>query len=128
MVDFRWQSNGGILIDGTGDIACTSNNTLESEIDIVRSRLKAALNGWKLYRIGADLQERIGQFINPELDVALKRQVFESMTNDGFLKRDRLQAETLSHETTVHILVYVDGNLAGSAQIDLGSNGDSGNR
>jgi len=108
-------------VDGTGDIACTSNGTLDSTIDIVRSRLKAALDGWRLYRIGADLQERVGQFINPELDIAIKRQVYEAMTCDGFLPKNVLQVETLAYDKKVHVMVFVNGTLAGQAEVNRGS-------
>ena len=74
-VDWRWQSNGGILLDGTGDIALTSDGTPESLLDIVRTRLKTTLNGWKLYRIGADLETFLGELIDPELELSIARQV-----------------------------------------------------
>ena len=116
MVDFRWMSNGGILLDATGDIACTDSSTLESVVDIVRSRLKAALNGWKLYAIGADLQARVGGIVGAELEVALKRQVYQALS-DGFLPRGVYSVETLSHGSTVRVLVYLKGQLIAQATL-----------
>jgi hypothetical protein len=65
---------GGVLLDGNGDIALC-DSALESVRDIVRSRLKADLNGWQLYPIGADLQSQIGEMAPDELESAVRRLV-----------------------------------------------------
>jgi len=65
---------GGVLLDGNGDIALC-DSALESVRDIVRSRLKADLNGWQLYPIGADLQSQIGEMAPDELESAVQRLV-----------------------------------------------------
>jgi hypothetical protein len=52
MVDFRWMSKGGVLLDATGDISFTTT-PWECMVAMVNTRLKAAVNGWKLYPIGA---------------------------------------------------------------------------
>ena len=64
-VDFKWGTIGGIFLDGAGDIAVTDPTTNESLIDMVVTRLKAKLDGWQLYRIGADLERRLGDLANP---------------------------------------------------------------
>ena len=71
-IDLKWMSQGGVLLDG-GDIALC--DPLEGIKDMVRTRLKAALNAWKLYAIGADLEDFIGNAISDELEVSLRRQV-----------------------------------------------------
>ena len=116
MLDFRWQSQGGILLDGSGDIACTNPSTMESTVDVVRSRLKAALNGWKLYAIGADLQARVGDIIAPELEIALQRQVYNSLTN-SFLPRGSFTVKTLSFGDTVRVLVFISQTLIAQATV-----------
>jgi hypothetical protein len=115
-VDFRWQSQGGILLDGSGDIATTDPSTMESTVDVVRSRLKASLNGWKLYAIGADLQARVGDIIAPELEIALQRQVYNSLTN-SFLPRGSFTVETLSFGDTVRVLVFISQTLIAQATV-----------
>src|ERR1035438_2347078 len=115
-VDFRWQSQGGILLDGSGDIATTDPSTLESTVDVVRSRLKAALNGWKLYAIGADLQARVGDIIAPELEIALQRQVYNALTN-SFLPPGSFTAETLSFGGTLRVLVFISQTLVAQATV-----------
>ena len=119
MVDFQWQSQGGLLIDGTGDIACTSESTIDSAVDIVRSRLKAALNGWKLYAMGADLQAGVGEAVGPELELTLKRQVTQSLS-DGFLPRGSFQVETLSMGGLIRVLVYLNGQMVVQAAVAPG--------
>ena len=116
MVDFRWQSQGGVLIDGTGDIACTDDSTMDSVVDIVRSRLKAALNGWKLYAIGADLQSALGQSVSSELELTLEQQVTQSLS-DGFLSQSQFQVETLAMGGQILVLVYLDSQLAVTAAV-----------
>ena len=116
MVDFCWQSQGGVMIDGTGDIACTDDSTMDSVVDIVRSRLKAALNGWKLYAIGADLQSAVGQAIHPELELTLQRQVTQSLS-DGFLSQSQFQVTTLVTGSKVLVLVYLDSQLIVQAAV-----------
>ena len=116
MTDFVWQSQGGVLIDGTGDLACTVESTLDSTVDVVRSRLKAALNGWKLYAVGADLQAGVGQSIGPELELTLERQVTQSLS-DGFLASSSFQVQTLATSGQVLVLVYLSGQLIVQAAV-----------
>ena len=116
MTDFVWQSQGGVLIDGTGDLACTVESTIDSTVDVVRSRLKAALNGWKLYAVGADLQAGVGQAIGPELELTLERQVTQSLS-DGFLASSSFQVQTLATSGQVLVLVYLSGQLIVQAAV-----------
>ena len=116
MTDFVWQSQGGVLIDGTGDLACTVESTIDSTVDVVRSRLKAALNGWKLYAVGADLQAGVGQVIGPELELTLERQVTQSLS-DGFLASSSFQVQTLATSGQVLVLVYLSGQLIVQAAV-----------
>lgn len=116
MTDFVWQSQGGVLIDGTGDLACTVESTIDSTVDVVRSRLKAALNGWKLYAVGADLQAGVGQAIGQELELTLERQVTQSLS-DGFLASSSFQVQTLATSGQVLVLVYLSGQLIVQAAV-----------
>ena len=110
MRDFRWMSNGGLLIDGTGDIACTDPTSLESIISIVRSRVKAAVDGWKLYRIGAGLQDRLGDTVDEEVEISIRRQVIQALTSD-FLTAGAVKVETLPDIDRIHVFVYMQGQL-----------------
>lgn len=114
--DFRWQSRGGILLDGNGDIATTRLGSFESLQDMVRTRLKAALHSWKLYRIGADLQAAVGQAITPELELNIRRQVAQSLTTN-LLPRGSFRVETLSENGVVTVFVYVDETLLATADV-----------
>jgi hypothetical protein len=116
VTDFVWQSQGGVLIDGTGDLACTVESTIDSTVDVVRSRLKAALNGWKLYAVGANLQAGVGQAIGPELELTLERQVTQSLS-DGFLASSSFQVQTLATSGQVLVLVYLSGQLIVQAAV-----------
>ena len=116
MTDFVWQSQGGVLIDGTGDLACTVESTIDSTVDVVRSRLKAALNGWKLYAVGANLQAGVGQAIGQELELTLERQVTQSLS-DGFLASSSFQVQTLATSGQVLVLVYLSGQLIVQAAV-----------
>ena len=55
LMDLRWPSMGGTLVDGNGDLA-TTLSPLEEMGSMVMTRMKGALDAWKLYPgIGADL-------------------------------------------------------------------------
>jgi hypothetical protein len=85
-------SSGGVLMDGTGDIALTTS-TWQSNIDIMRSRIKATLNGWQLYPIGADLESEIGQAILQEVQTQIQQRVTASLTYQ-FLPAGAFQVKT----------------------------------
>lgn len=110
LIDWRWQSNGDLLLDGTGDIAVTNSSTLESIVDMVRTRLKAAINGWKLYAIGADLDARIGDTMGPELELTLRRQVQQALTKQ-LLPIGSFQVQTLADNGKITIFVYLNNSL-----------------
>jgi hypothetical protein len=114
-IDFRWSSQGGILLDGTGDIADTTG-TMDSIQDIVRSRLKSALDGWKLYQIGAGLIRALGQANNNEVEIAIQRRVVSTMTND-FLAPGSFTVSTLPLGDALTVFVYIQNTLVASATI-----------
>jgi hypothetical protein len=115
-------SRGGILLDGTGDIALTDPMGLESIQDMVRTRLKAALNGWKLYSIGADLQNCLGNTAIEELETAMSQQVHQSLTK-SFLRAGTFQVETIIEPTvgnsgaTATIYVFLNNSLLATVQV-----------
>lgn len=120
MIDFRWMDIGGIYLDPAGDIAVTSAATLDSVRDIVQSRLKAALNGWKLYPIGADLEARIGEVADPEFTLSLQRQVTDALSN-GFLPTNAFQVQVLTYRTRVEVLVYIQNSLVANVTLNTAS-------
>lgn len=122
-MDFRWTSNGGILLDGNGDIAYASS-ALETVQDMVRSRLKAALRGWKLYTIGADLQNRVGSILSNELEVGLRRQVQSALTRD-FLPAGTFDIRTVTNGNIINIYVYLKESLIATASVDKDSKDSS---
>lgn len=119
MIDFRWCSEGGLLLDSTGDIALSSADGSESLRDMVRTRLKAALTGWQLYDIGADLDRRVGDVIDEELELSLQRQVERSLSGD-LLPSGSFQVETLAESGRIHILVYVQKQLIAQTTVTAG--------
>ena len=117
MVDFRWMSQGGLLLDGDGDIAITSSATTESIEDLVRTRLKAAYDGWQLYRIGADLENNIGQINSNELEIKVRRQVSNAISD--VLPAGSYEVLTLRDDSTLTVLVYLKGNLLTQTTVSL---------
>ena len=117
MVDFRWMSKGGLLLDGDGDIAVTSAATLESIVDLVRTRLKAAYDGWQLYRIGADLEANIGQINTAELEIKVRRQAAGAIGD--ILPAGAYEVLTLRRESDLTVLVYLQGTLIAQTTLSL---------
>ena len=74
MADLRWQSMGGTLLDGNGDLAVTLS-PLEERSTMAATRLKAAVNAWKSYPgIGAGLDSYRGNPIGITQDTELSLQ------------------------------------------------------
>ncbi|MGC1582150.1 MAG: hypothetical protein WA766_11735 [Candidatus Acidiferrales bacterium] len=116
LVDWQWMSQGDILLAG-GDIATTDPTTLASLQDMVRTRLKASLHGWQLYPIGADLQARLGDTINAELNTTLRRQVNRSLTNQ-FLPNGSFIVKSLTDNGLITIFVYLNQSLIAAATLN----------
>lgn len=117
LVDWKWMSQGDFLLDGTGDIATTNPATLESVVDMVRSRLKAAIDGWKLYAIGADLNARLGDTVSAELELTLKRQVQQSLSNQ-FLPAGSFQVQSLVDGGKITLFVYLNKTLIAQTTVN----------
>jgi hypothetical protein len=115
--DFKWMSAGGILLDGSGDIALTAPGSLEGLVSIVRTRLKAGPSSWKLYSAGANLLARLGDTVDQELEIVLRRQTLDAL-------RDLLPTSAVDVETMVMpegsrilVLVYLNQNLIATADL-----------
>ena len=95
-MDLRWTSQGGVLIDGTGDLAVTLTPQEELET-MTATRLKAAVDGWKSYAIGAGLEDFKGSSIgiNQNTELAIQRRVTSSLTNQ-FLPAGSFTVQTRS--------------------------------
>jgi hypothetical protein len=116
-VDWRWQSAGGILLDGRGDIAFTGTTTSESTIDMVRTCLKATLAGWQNYQIGADLESLLGSTVDAELESRVQRQVTTALST-SFLPRGSFQVQTLPNGNSMTVLVYIAQQAVAIATLD----------
>lgn len=116
LVDWLWMSQGDVLLAG-GDIGTTDPTTLQSIQDMVRTRMKAALDGWQLYSIGADLQARLGDTIDQELNITLRRQVNQSLTNQ-FLPRGSFNVQSMTDNQTILIFVYINQSLIATATLN----------
>jgi hypothetical protein len=108
VVDFKWMSRGGLVIDSTGDIAFT-DNSFEAVQAMVVSRLKADLDGWQLYQIGADLDSVIG--------TTIQKQINTSLTNQ-FLSAGSFTVETIALSNMIQIYVYLQGSLIATASVN----------
>jgi hypothetical protein len=113
-------SQGDLLLSG-GDISTTDPTTLQSIQDMVRTRLKAALLGWQLYPIGADLLARLGDTVSAELNTTLRQQINQSLTNQ-FLPRGSFTVNSLSDGGIIYLYVYVNKSLIASAVVNTTTN------
>lgn len=117
-IDYRWMSEGGFLLDGQGDIALTTN--LETVVSMVRSRLKAAVDGWKLYRIGAGLDRYPGNTSDAEMEMTLQRQVTSAISS-GFLPPSVFKVTTLRFGGEIQIYVYLNQEIIATASVSFTS-------
>lgn len=118
--DFLWMSSGGLFIDGSGDLAVTVLEG-QSDIDIIRSRLKAALNGWQSYQIGADLESFIGQATAAELETQIQQKVMATLTYQ-FLSSGNIKVKTRTTDGQVKIYVYYKDTIAATATVGVSGN------
>jgi hypothetical protein len=116
-VDFKWMSSGGILLDGAGDIAVTLEGSAESIKDIVRSRLKAALHGWQLYAMGADLQRLVGRTVSAELETVVVRQI-QSALSANFLPRGTFNVRTLTLNDSIQAMVFLNSTVVAQVLLE----------
>ena len=115
-----WMSQGGVLLDGTGDLALDSS-VYNCFATMVRTRLKAAMNGWKLYPgIGADLKNLLGSANSNELQVALRKAATASLTNN-FLASGSFTITSLGIDDQVSIFVYINQSLIATATVSTSS-------
>lgn len=117
-IDFKWMSNGGLLLDGTGDIDLS--NGLETVISMVRTRLKAAVDGWQLYKIGAGLDEFPGNISDSEAEITIKRRALQSIAN-GYIPTSAFKITTLRLGGVIQIYVFLRDELIGQASVTFNS-------
>lgn len=113
-MDFRWTNLGGTLLDGNGDIAM--GTPADSLSDMIRTRLKADINGWKLYNIGADLANRVGSTIDSELQASITRSV-QSVLQDQLLRPGTFTVKTVLMGNLIKVYVYVQQSLITTVQV-----------
>jgi hypothetical protein len=117
-VDCAWMSQGGFLLDGTGDIAFTAN-PLECLQDMAYTRLKAAFNGWKLYPgLGADLEACVGRTVAPEIQTTIERKAQAALSND-FLPAGSFQIKTIAAGNSIQVFVFLQKTLIASYTVTV---------
>lgn len=117
MADFRWMSAGGILLDGSGDVATTLTSMEELET-MVATRLKAAVDGWKLYTIGAGLEAFPGLPVNANTELSIQRAVTSSLTRQ-FLSAGSFTVQTLAVGNSIELYVYLNQTLLTTTTVTL---------
>jgi len=116
VIDLKWMSGGGLMLDSRGDLA-VETDPLASIIDIIRTRLRSAVRGWQLYEIGAGLEDFVGEAITEELESRIRRRVVQALTRD-FLTADQFDVETLVYRPgEILVVVYLDRQAVARATI-----------
>ena len=116
-VDLRWQSRGGVLLDASGDLSFTQT-PWECLRSMANTRLKAALDGYKLYSIGADLARLIGSTVPAELETDIVRQVESSLTRE-FLPIGSFTVSTLRiGSKACQVFVFLQNQLLASTTVN----------
>lgn len=123
-IDLKWMSEGGLLLDGTGDISLTASN-METIVAMVRTRLKSAIDGWKLYNIGAGLDKFPGNASDAALEITIKRQVLSSISA-GFLPSSVFTVSTLRLGEEIQVYVYLNKQLIATASVTINTNNVTG--
>ena len=115
-IDYAWMSQGGLLLDGSGDISFTSS-PLTTVIQMVRTRLKASTNAWQLYPgLGAGLDSFKGNTSNAEIEITIQRTVLSAISNN-FLPQSVFTVNTLRIYGQIMIYVFLNDQLIASSSI-----------
>lgn len=106
-------------MDGAGDIALTQT-AIEELSTMVVTRLKGAVAGWKLYKIGAELDSFIGSpvGINQNTELAIQRRVTSALTYK-LLPSGSFIVQTVTLGNEVQVLVYLGQSLLASTSVVL---------
>lgn len=110
-------SQGGLLLDGTGDVAVTLNSLEEIE-SMIATRLKASVKAWKLYAIGAGLDVFQGQPVNSNTELSIQRAVTASLTRQ-FLPAGSFTVQTVAIGNQIEVYVYINQTLITSTSLTL---------
>lgn len=119
-VDYNWMSEGGILLDGSGDIAFTTS-PINCVSQMVRTRLKAAITGWKQYKIGCGLDDFVGGTSDATAETAIQRRVLQALSTN-YLPAGVFNVKTLRLGGVIQVFVYINQQLIASIQVDTNSN------
>lgn len=115
-IDCKWMSQGGLMLDGNGDIAFTSTS-LETVISMTRTRLKAATNAWQSYPgMGAGLEAFRGNTSNSEIELTIKRTVLSAISNN-FLPSSVFTVNTLRVYGRIIVYVFLNNQFIASSSI-----------
>jgi hypothetical protein len=82
------------------------------------TRLKAAVDAWKLYAIGAGLDDFIGSPVNANTELSIQRAVTASLSRD-FLPSGSFTVQTLAIGSTIEVYVYIKQTLLASTTVTL---------
>lgn len=119
-VDYNWMSQGGIMLDGSGDIAFTSS-PISCVKQMVRTRLKAAIDGWKQYKIGCGLDDFIGGTSDAPTEVQIQRRVIQALSSN-YLPAGVFNVKTLRLGGVIQVYVYINNQLIADVQVEVNSN------
>ena len=87
---------------------------------MVRTRLRARLQGWQLYRIGADLATLPGKTCDATLELLAQRLVTSALSN-SFLPSGSFRVQTTRSGGKLDIYVYLSNSLLAQAALDTTS-------
>jgi len=109
---------GGVLMDGSGDLALTQTATEELST-MAATRVKGSTNAWKLYPgICANLDSYTGSSvgINQNTELSIQRSTSASLTNQ-FLPSGSFTVQTLTLGDEVQVLVYLGQLLIATTSV-----------
>jgi hypothetical protein len=115
MADLQWMSAGGLVLDGTGDIALTINDYQDLQSMIV-TYLQANSNSWQLYNIGANLGSIPGNANNAEVEATVVKQIQSALS--GILPSGSFSIKTLQVGSLFDVYFYINSKLVATTTID----------
>jgi len=109
-IDYNWMSQGGVLSDYTGDIAFGTSD--QGTLQLVYSRLKAALTGWKAnMRLALIYNHLPGIVIDNTSQLAIQKNITLAFIKSISFQMDHSKSKLQLSGNEIDIYVFLNSGL-----------------
>lgn len=114
-VDFYWTFDGDFIVGPSGDLHDTSDDSLRSLVQEVKTRLMSDQWDWSIFpRVGAGLSDLVGQPNNRETAEDGKAKIISALSRDGLVNSEDISVKyvPISRDLIMYRLSITVANTA----------------